>query len=73
MTRDEYFAQDILERIDQARQALDQAGYDPIVFQDGSIGITVADVLTDAHVEVSRLRPKIMNTPFYPGGPKSAG
>jgi hypothetical protein len=56
MTRDEYFAQDILVRIDQAWIALEEAKSDPIVFQDDGIGITVADVLHDAYIEIKRLR-----------------
>jgi hypothetical protein len=34
MTRDEYFAQDILVRIDQAWIALERSKHDPLVFQD---------------------------------------
>jgi hypothetical protein len=55
MTRDEYFAQDILDRINQAKLALEDA-IDPIVFRDDGIGISVADVLTDAYIAIRKLR-----------------
>jgi hypothetical protein len=56
LTRDEYFAQDILVRIDRARAMLEDARADPIVFEDDGIDITVADVLHDAYIEIKRLR-----------------
>jgi hypothetical protein len=56
MSGDEYYAQDILARIDQAWIALEHSKHDPLVFQDDSVGITVADVLHDAYVEIKRLR-----------------
>jgi hypothetical protein len=56
MTHNEYFAQDILVRINQAELALDQVKTDPIVLQDHEIGITIADVLHDAYVTIGRLR-----------------
>jgi hypothetical protein len=56
MTRDEYFVQDILTRLDQARQALETAETDPLVFWDDGIGLTVSDVLNDAYIAIKRLR-----------------
>jgi hypothetical protein len=55
MTRNEYFAQDILVRIDQAKEVLEDA-IDPIVFRADDIGISVADVLNDAYIAIRRLR-----------------
>jgi hypothetical protein len=56
ISREEYFAQDILTRIDQARMAMTHANVDPLVWRDGGIGISVMDVIHDAIVEIKRLR-----------------
>jgi hypothetical protein len=54
--REQYFAQDILRRIDQARTALEHAKQNPLVWHNDGVGITVTDVLQDAYVEIIRLR-----------------
>jgi hypothetical protein len=64
MTRDEYFAQDIIARLEYAVSTLvgdieppSEGGYrDPLVFLDSGIGINVSDVIHDAIIEIKRLR-----------------
>jgi hypothetical protein len=56
VTRDEYFRQDIIERLQQAQHALDRTGVDPVVFDDGDMVLGVDDVLHDAIVAIRRLR-----------------
>jgi hypothetical protein len=61
MTRDEYFALDIEDRLAMAGNVLlDEEGshgpHDQLVFQDGGIGIFVTDVIYDAILTIRRLR-----------------
>jgi hypothetical protein len=61
MTRDEYFALPIEDQLAMARNALlDDGGLhgpcDPLVFQDGGIGIFVTDVIYDAILAIRRMR-----------------
>jgi hypothetical protein len=61
MTRDEYFALDIEDRLAMAGNVLlDEDGFhgphDPLVFQDGGIGIFVSDVIYDAILSIRRFR-----------------
>jgi hypothetical protein len=56
VTRDEYFRQDIIERLQQVQHALDRTGVDPVVFEDGDMVLGVDDVLHDAIVAIRRLR-----------------
>jgi hypothetical protein len=56
MTAGEYFAQDIIVRLGQAAEALLDAGYDPTMFSDDRVGISVTDVMNDAIVAIKRLR-----------------
>lgn len=64
MTREEYFAQDIIDRLYYAYHTLQRdiepppegGEIDPLVFFDGGIGIQVSDVIHDAVMEIKRLR-----------------
>jgi hypothetical protein len=56
MNAREYFAQDILVRLSEAVGALLDAGYDPTMFSDDRVGISVTDVMNAAIVAIERLR-----------------
>ena len=56
MNAREYFAQDILVRLSEAVGALHDAGYNPTMFSDDRVGISVTDVMSDAIVAIKRLR-----------------
>jgi hypothetical protein len=63
MTRDEFFAADIITRLEMAQAAIaggaDSLGvlaYDPIVWEDDGTGIHVSDVIRDAVIAIRRLR-----------------
>jgi hypothetical protein len=53
MTRDEYFAQDIIERLKYASEVLNP---DIVCFEDDDIGVHISDVIGDAIVCIKRLR-----------------
>jgi hypothetical protein len=56
MTAAEYFAQDIIVRLGEAVEAVRDAGYDPTMFSDDRVGISVTDVMNDAIAAIKRLR-----------------
>lgn len=65
MTRDEYFGQDVIERLQQAKEVLlgddalpfpEGGERDQLVFLDDGIGINVSDVISDAVIAIKRLR-----------------
>ena len=45
MNAREYYAQDIIVRLGEAVGALLDAGYDPTMFSDDRVGISVTDVM----------------------------
>jgi hypothetical protein len=58
LSRQEYFAQDILDRIDQAQWTIEDMGLETSleIWRNGGCGIHVVDVLHDAIMEINRLR-----------------
>jgi hypothetical protein len=59
LSRDEYFDQDIIERIFQATWVIEIEKADPPIWRDGCLGISILDVLHDSVVEIRRLREEL--------------
>ena len=55
MTRNEYFAQDILVRLRHAQEVFLRIG-ETLVFEDEGIALFASDVITDAIVVILKLR-----------------
>jgi len=56
MTLKEYLATDIIDRIEEARQLLDDHGGDIEVFVTDGVGIQLSDILLEAATEIKQLR-----------------
>jgi hypothetical protein len=56
LSRDEYFNQDIIDRLHQAQRVMEIEKTDPLIWHDKGIGLSLSDVINDAIFEIKQLR-----------------